>query len=153
MANWIKLYLDVDKNSEYRAFEESMREGKKGRKARRAAEDMAFSQVVRLYLLLGQTKEGKIDYTDTGDRLLAEDVMRETGDDLLLIFDRMAMHGVIRRDIWASQNVVTTTNAVAQAETRQRNKARSWNANQAKREKAERERVKDNPEGDPGGEP
>ena len=71
-----------------------------------------------------------------GDRLLAEDCMREEGDDLLAIFDRMASHGVINRELWASMNVVTTTNAVAQAEARQRSKDKSERANEAKRRKA-----------------
>lgn len=144
MADWIKLYLSVDKNSEFRAYEEAMRQGKKGVK-RRQAEDTAFAQVVRLYLLLGQTKDGMIRYTDVGDRLLAEDVMREDGDDLILIFDRMAVHGVINYERWSGENIVTTSNAQAQAEMRINYKNRSWNANQAKREKAERERSKENP--------
>ena len=138
-ASWIKLNFDVDKNSEYRAFEESMRDGKKGRKQRRAAEDAAFAQVVRLYLLLGQTKDGRIDMKDTGSRLLAEDVMRERGDDLYLVFDRMASAGVISYELWAKLNVVTTTNAVEQAELRRFYKERSRAGNDAKREKASRE--------------
>lgn len=136
MANWIKLYLDVDRNIEFREFEESMREGKKSRKQKRIAEDMAFAQVIRLYVLLGQTNDGRLEIRKTGDRLLAEDVMRESGDDLILIFDRMAAHGVINRDLWAMSNVVTTTNAVEQAERRQFYKDRSKAANEAKREKA-----------------
>ncbi|MBQ9001111.1 MAG: hypothetical protein IJ087_04580 [Eggerthellaceae bacterium] len=138
MANWIKLFLDVDKNSDYRAFEEAMRQGKKGRKQRRIAEDVAFAQVVRLYLLLGQTKEGRLDIRDTGDRLLAEDVMREQGDELYFIFDRMAMHGVINRDFWSLKNIVTTANAVEQAELRQFYKDRSRAGNNAKRDKAKK---------------
>lgn len=136
MADWIKLYFDVDRNTEYRAFEDSLREGKRGRRARRSAEDTALAQVVRLYIMLGQTKGGRIDMRSTGDRLLAEDCMREEGDDLLAIFDRMASHGVINRELWASLNVVTTTNAVAQAEARQRSKDKSERANEAKRRKA-----------------
>lgn len=136
MANWIKLYFDVDRNTEYRAYEDSLREGKRGRRARRSAEDTALAQVVRLYIMLGQTKGGRIDMRSTGDRLLAEDCMREEGDDLLAIFDRMASHGVINRELWASMNVVTTTNAVAQAEARQRSKDKSERANEAKRRKA-----------------
>lgn len=136
MADWIKLYFDVDRNTEYRAFEDSLREGKRGRRARRSAEDTALAQVVRLYIMLGQTKGGRIDMRSTGDRLLAEDCMREEGDDLLAIFDRMASHGVINRELWASMNVVTTTNAVAQAEARQRSKDKSERANEAKRRKA-----------------
>lgn len=152
MANWIKLYLDADKNSEYRAFEESMRSGKRGAKAKRAAEDAAFAQTIRLYMLLGQTKDGKINYKDVGERLLAEDIMRESGDDLLGIFDRMATFGVINRELWAGDNVVTTANAVEQANVRRFYKDRSFNANQAKREKAEREereRLEHRPDGKP----
>lgn len=136
MADWIKLYFAVDRNAEYRAYEDSLREGKRGRRARRSAEDTALAQVVRLYIMLGQTKGGRIDMRSTGDRLLAEDCMREEGDDLLAIFDRMASHGVINRELWASLNVVTTTNAVAQAEARQRSKDKSERANEAKRRKA-----------------
>lgn len=135
MAEWIKLYQNVDKNREFRAFEEAMREGRKAKRQRRNAEDIAFAQVVRLYLLLGQTKLGRIDIRETGDRLLAEDVMREEGDELLLIFDRMAKHGVINRDLWQSSNVVTTTNAAEQAEMRARYKDRSVAGNEAKRER------------------
>ena len=144
-ASWIKLYFDVDKNKEYRAFEESMREGKKSRKQRRIAEDIAFSQVVRLYLLLGQTEDGKIDMTDTGSRLLAEDVMREQGDDLFLMFDRMAQNQVINYEFWAKRNIVTTTNAVEQADLRRFYKDRSRAGNDAKREKASREGKGDEP--------
>lgn len=143
VADWIKLYQNVDKNPEFRAYEEAMRQGKKGVK-RRQAEDTAFAQVIRLYLLLGQTKDGRIRYKDVGDRLLAEDVMREEGDDLVLIFDRMAVHGVIGYDEWTGDNIVTTSNAKEQADMRSNYKARSWNANQAKREKAEKERRKEN---------
>ena len=136
MANWIKLFLDVDKNSEFRAFEDSMRQGKRGKRRKRDAEDIAFAQTIRLYLLLGQTKDGRIQIRETGDRLLAEDVMREEGDDLLLIFDRMAAHGVINREMWTGFNVVTTSNAVEQAELRQFYKDRSKAGNDAKRDKA-----------------
>lgn len=136
MADWIKLYFDFNGKTEYRAYEDSLREGKRGRRARRSAEDTALAQVVRLYIMLGKTKGGRIDMRSTGDRLLAEDCMREEGDDLLAIFDRMASHGVINRELWASMNVVTTTNAVAQAEARQRSKDKSERANEAKRRKA-----------------
>ena len=136
MADWIKLYFAVDRNAEFRAFEDSMREGKRGKRARRTAEDVAFAQVVRLYIMLGQTKGGRIDMRSTGDRLLAEDCMREEGDELLAMFDRMAVNGVINRDLWASLNVVTTGNAVAQAEARQRSKDKSAKANEAKRHRA-----------------
>ena len=135
MADWIKLYFAVDRNAEFRAFEEAMREGKRGRRARRTAEDVAFAQVVRLYVMLGQTKGGRIDMRSTGDRLLAEDCMREEGDELLAVFDRMTDNGVINRELWASLNVVTTSNAVAQAEARQRSKDKSDKANEAKRRK------------------
>lgn len=148
MANWIKLFLDVADNSEFMEFEDAMREGKKGRKQKRIAEDVAFSQVIRLYILLGQTKEGRIDYRKTGDRLLAERAMRESGDDLILIFDRMAVHGVINRDAWTAFNVVTTSNAEAQANMRQKYKDRSENANAAKSSKA-----KKNLDGNHSGEP
>jgi len=148
LADWIKLYLNVTENSEYMEFEHAMCEGKKSRKQKRIAEDTAFSQVIRLYLLLGQTKEGRIDYRKIGDRLLAERVMRETDDDLILIFDRMAAHGVINYDAWAAFNVVTTSNAEAQARMRTRYKERSENANAAKSAKA-----KKNQEGDRDGEP
>lgn len=135
MADWIKLYLNVDANPEFRAFEESLRSGKRGRAARRTAEDVALAQVTRLYLLLGQTKYGRIDMLDTGERLLAEDVMREEGDALLMLFDRMAAVGVIDREMWTSANVVTTTNAVEQADGRRRSEERSRTANDAKRRK------------------
>ena len=138
MADWIKLYFDVDRNPEYRAYEESMRQDKKCRRARRAAEDTAFAQVTRLYLLLGQTKEGRIDVNRTGDRLLAEDVMREEGDELLGMFDLMADHGVINKELWTGMGVVTTTNAVEQAASRRRSKERSDKANEAKKRKAEK---------------
>lgn len=138
-ASWIKLFFDVDKNPSYRAFEEAMREGKKSRKQRRLAEDVAFAQVVRLYLLLGQTKDGRIEIKDTGSRLLAEDVMRERGEDLFELFNLMAKHGVINYEYWAKCNVVTTTNAVEQAELRQFYKDRSRMGNNAKRDKASRE--------------
>ena len=140
MANWIKLFLDVADNSEFMEFEDAMREGKKSRRQRRIAEDTAFAQVIRLYLLLGQTKDGRIDYRKTGDRLLAERIMRESGDELILVFDRMAAHGVIDRDAWAAFNVVTTSNAEAQAKQRQRFKERSENANAAKSSKAKKNR-------------
>ena len=143
MADWIKLYQNVDKNREFRAYENAMCDGKKGAR-RRQAEDTAFAQVIRLYLLLGQTKDGQIVYGNIGDRLLAEDVMREEGDDLTLIFDRMAVHGVINYELWSGSNVVTTSNAREQADMRSNYKARSWNANPAKREKADREKRKEN---------
>lgn len=136
MASWIKLYLNVDKNAEFREFEEAMREGRKGQRQKRIAEDIAFAQVIRLYILLGQTSDGRLEFRKTGDRLLAEDVMRESGDELILIFDRMAAHGVIDRDLWATRNVVTTSNAIEQAERRRFYKDRSKAANKAKREKA-----------------
>lgn len=148
MADWIKLFLDVADNSDFMEFEDAMREGKKSRKQKRIAEDIAFAQVIRLYLLLGQTKEGCIDYRKTGDRLLAERVMRESGDDLILIFDRMAVHGVIDHDAWAAFNIVKTSNAEAQAQMRQKYKDRSRNANAAKSSKAKKNR-----EGHQSGEP
>ena len=135
-GKWIKLFLDVDKGRDYRGFEESLREGKKSRKQRRQAEDTAFSQVIRLYIMLGQTENGSIDMKNVGDRLLAEDVMRESGDDLLTLFDRMAMHNVIDYDAWATMNVVSTPNAREQAELRQGLRDRSKAGNDAKREKA-----------------
>lgn len=138
MANWIKLFLDVDKNIEFRAYEDAMRQGKKGRKQKRIAEDVAFAQVIRAYMLLGQTKTGCLDMRETGDRLLAEDVMREEGDDLLLIFDRMAKHGIINYERWAQMSMVTTTNAVEQAELRQFYKDRSRAGNNAKRDKSKK---------------
>lgn len=136
MANWIKLFLDVADNPEFMEFEDAMREGKRGRKQMRTAEDVAFAQVVRLYLLLGQTKDGRVDYRKTGDRLLAERIMRESGDDLILVFDRMAAHGVISRELWTSMNVVTTTNAVEQAKQRKVFKERSEKAAEARSAKA-----------------
>ena len=136
MAEWIQLYFSVDKNVEFREYEESLRGGKKGRRARRTAEDVAFAQVVRLYLALGNTKDGRIDMNSTGSRLLAEECMRESGDDLESIFDRMATCGVINRELWFGRRVVTSTNAVLQAERRQKNKDRSEAANEAKRRKA-----------------
>ena len=137
MSNWIKLTPDFERKSEYRSFEESMREGKKGRRARRSAEDTAYAQVVRLYLMLGQTSDGRIDFKKTGDRLIAEDCMRESGDELLCMFDRMAQHGVINRELWAGLSVISTTDAVKQAESRQRRKESSDKANAAKKGKVE----------------
>ena len=64
--------------------------------------------------------------------------MRESGDDLVLIFDRMAAHGVIDHDPWAAFNVVTTSNAQAQAKARQRSKAKSEYANKVKQAKAKK---------------
>lgn len=148
MANWIKLFLDVADNSEFMEFEDAMREGKKSHKQKRIAEDIAFAQVVRLYLLLGQTKEGKINYRKTGDRLLAERVMRESGDDLILIFDRMAAHGVINYDFWTKANVITTTNAIEQANQRQVYKDRSEKGAEARRAKAAKRRA-ENLSGEP----
>lgn len=148
MSSWIKLYLDVADNSEFMEFEDAARSAKKGRRQRRIAEDTAFAQVVRLYMLLGQTKEGRIDYRKTGDRLLAERVMRESGDDLLLIFDRMAEHGVIDRESWAAFNVVRTTNAEEQAKQRRSFKERAEKGAAARHGKAARKR-----EPDRGGEP
>ena len=136
MANWIKLFPDVDRNREYKAYEDSMREGKKGARRKRDAEDIAFARVVRLYLLLGQTKDGRIDMKEKGDRLLAEEFMRESGDELYTILDAMAVHGIISRDLWAALNVVTTSGAVEQAELRQFYKDRSRAGNDAKRRKA-----------------
>lgn len=136
MADWIKLYFDVNRTTNYRAFEDSIREGKRGRRARRSAEDTALAQVVRLKMMLGETEDGRVDMRSTGDRLLAEDCMREEGDDLLAIFDRMASHGVIDRELWASLNVVTNADAVEQAAARQRSKEKSKKANEAKRRKA-----------------
>ena len=140
MANWIKLYLDVQDNPEFMEFEDSSRSGKRSKRQRRTAEDVAFAQVVRLYMMLGQTKDGRIDYRKTGDRLLAERVMRESGDELVLIFDRMANHGVIDRDAWAAFNVVTTSNAEEQARQRQAFKERAEKGALARHGKAAKKR-------------
>lgn len=142
MANWIKLFLNVEKNKEYFNYKESMRRGRRGRRKIRDAEDVAFARVIRLYMLLGQTKDGHLEYRVAFDRKLAEDVMHEKGDELLAIFDQMAEHGVINRELWAAANVVTTTNAIEQAKGRQRALERSRNANEKKRSKAKKREEK-----------
>ena len=147
-SGWIQLFFVVDDNSEFMEFEESMRAGKKGHRARRTAEDVAFARVVRLYLLLGRTDYGRIDMKSTGDRLLAEKVMRESGDDLMTLFDQMSSCGVINRDLWESLKVVETTNAVKQAERRRGRMDKSAAANEAKRRKAAKKNQQGNLQGD-----
>lgn len=136
MAEWIPLFLDVKQNPEFKAYEEEMRSGKKGRRARRTAENVAWAQVADLYLMLGMTKDGRIDMKSTGSRLLAEECMRESGAELEAIFGRMASCGVINGELWESGRVVTTTVAVQLAERRKKYKDRSAAANEAKRRKA-----------------
>ena len=50
----------------------------------------------------------------------------------------MATYGVINREYWCQMNIVTTANAVEQAELRQFYKDRSRAGNNAKRDKAKK---------------
>ena len=134
-GKWIKLYYELFDREKFLEYNAALREGRRTRAQRRAADDAAMANVMRLYLALGQTDGGRIEYSSLGARMILERWMDLEGDELLAELDRMAKHGIINRELWATANVVTTTNAVEQAAMRTGFKDRSDNANAAKRSK------------------
>lgn len=131
-GTWIKLYHQLFDRSKFFAYTASLSEGKRTRAQKRAAEDKALANVVRLYLALGVTDDGRIDYHDIGQRMILQKWMAMEGDELLLTLDRMASCSIINRELWGASNVVTTTNAVEQSGLRTGYADKSRNANDKK---------------------
>ena len=134
-TQWIKLYYELFDKPKWAEYEAAMLEGKRTRPQKRAAMDFALSSVIRLYLALGKTEFGCIDYRRRGERLQLERWMTMDGEELLETLDRMAECSIIDRAHWCERNVITTANAADQAEARRHRKRSSQAANAAKARK------------------
>lgn len=134
-GTWIKLYHQLFDKPKFFTYTAVLSEGKRTKAQKRAAEDKALANVVRLYLALGVTDDGKIEYRDIGQRMILQKWMDMEGDELLLTLDQMANCSVIHKEMWARSNVVTTTNAVEQSGLRTGYADKSRNANNKKAEK------------------
>lgn len=128
-GTWIKLYHQLFDRPKFFAYMAALKEGKRTKAQHRAAEDRALANVVRLYLALGVTDDGRIDYRDIGQRMILQKWMGMEGDELLLAVDEMARCSIVNRELWAAENVVTTTNAVEQSNLRSGYADKSRNAN------------------------
>ena len=135
-VSWIKLYYELFDRPKWAEYEATLLEGRRTRAQRRAAMDFALSSVIRLYLALGKTEFGCIDYTKLGERLQLERWMTMEGEELLETLDRMAECSIIDRFHWTERNVITTSNAAEQAEARKHRKRNSERANAAKAKKS-----------------
>lgn len=134
-SRWIKLYYELFDRPKWAEYEAVLLDGKRTGPQRRAAKDFALSSVIRLYLALGKTRSGSIDYRNRGERLQLERWMTMEGDELLETLDRMAECKIIRPIAWRELGKITTSNAEDQAEARNHRKDISRNANNSKRRK------------------
>jgi hypothetical protein len=132
---WIQLHYELFDRDKWADYEAAMLEGKRSKSARKAAQDAALAGVIRLYLALGKTDDGVIDYAKRGQRIQLERWMLQRGEELLATLDLMAECSIINRECWAKHRMVTTTNAVEQAVQRTKRMDKSVNANRAKAEK------------------
>lgn len=134
-VSWIKLYYELFDKPKWAEYEATLLEGRRTRAQRRAAMDFALSSVIRLYLALGKTEFGCIDYRKRGERLQLERWMTMEGDELLETLDLMAECSIINWFHWTERSVITTSNAAEQAEARKHRKRNSERANAAKAKK------------------
>ena len=141
---WICLYYELFDKSKWSEYEAMILEGKRTKSQVRAAMDFALSSVVRLYLALGRTDNGEIDYRNRGQRIQLEKWMTMKGDELLETLNRMAECSIINREFWCELNIIKTTNSTEQAAARTSRMEKSNKANEAKRRK-ESEAAQDAP--------
>lgn len=143
---WIQLYYELFDRDKWADYEAAMLEGKRTKAQKRAARDAALASVIRLYLALGKTDDGAIDYKKRGQRIQLEKWMTQSGEELLETLDLMAECSIINREYWADHNVIKTTNSIEQAIQRSKRMDKSANANRAKAERKVENSVENNVE-------
>lgn len=132
---WIQLYYELFDKDKWADYEALLLEGKRSKAQKRAARDHALASVIRLYLALGRTDLGEIDYSKRGARIQLEKWMTESGEELLETLDQMAECSIINREFWCKEHIITTTNAIEQAGQRTKRLEKSEMANQEKARK------------------
>lgn len=131
-GTWIKLYHEFTESEKFGDYVCAVCQGKKGKAARRAAEDAAFANAVRLYLTLGRSDGGSIDCRRPGGlRMLARGLELDE-EEAERVLGQMAEFGIIDTDAWQAFRTVKTTNSMEQGEMRQSFKERSANASGSK---------------------